>query len=130
MNQDSTNQPNHPMADRAPIAMLKGVIGAVVAGVIGYFLYRLLLNNGYYAIAIPGGFVGIGYGLAARKPSMIAGICCGIAGLFFGFWCDAVTMAPPETLFSYLAKFNQKPQTNLILICIGAFMSAWFGRGR
>ena len=107
----------------------KGILGAIVGAVLGYFAFSWLLNYGMYAGVLPGSLIGVGFSIAARRPLMAAGIVCGICGLIFGFWCDAHTNAPPETLVQYFQTFEQVPAANKIMIAVGGLMAFWFGKG-
>ena len=119
-----------PKRSNPAIAWARGVAGAVVGGLVGFLLFKLLLNNGLYAGILPGALVGVGYSIAARRRELVPGIICGIAGLIFGFWCDAATNNPPEDLISYFQTFNLVPMANKVMITIGGLAAFWFGRGR
>lgn len=108
---------------------LRGAAGAIAGALIGYLLFDFLLNYGLYAGVVPGAFLGIGFGLAARSGNLISGFICGVAGLMFGFWCDAATNVPPENLISYFQTFDQVPLANKVMITIGGFVAYWFGKG-
>lgn len=125
------NQHQHkpPAQANLAISWLKGIGGAVVGGIVGYLLFSLLLRNGLYAGIVPGAFVGIGFSIASRRGNVLAGVICGIAGLIFGCWCDAVTNDPPESLIQYFETIGQVPGINIIMIIVGGLAAFWFAQG-
>ena len=114
------------------INWIRGIVGAIIGAVIGFFVFKwLLLNFGAYAGMLPGGLLGIGFGIAAgRKMGWPAGILCAIAGLLFGCWADAATNAPPITLVEYFQNYKMIPGYSLLMVGLGALASGWFATGR
>ena len=43
-----------------------GLVGGVLGGAAGYFIYSWLISQGFYALAIPPAMLGLGAGLCAR----------------------------------------------------------------
>ncbi len=77
------------MPDRASIVSnTLGLIGAAAGGVFGYVLFMWISRQGFYALIVPGGMLGLGCGLLARHPSMARGIVCGVAGLGLGLYTE------------------------------------------
>lgn len=108
----------------------RGILGAIVGGLVGFLIYKWLLGYAIYAGILPGALVGVGFSIAARRPILTAGIVCGLVGLIFGFWCDAATNNPPENLINYFQTFDMVPTVpNKIMIGIGGLLAFWFGKG-
>ncbi len=71
------------------IVILKGLVGAILGGVIGYFLFVKLSEMGLYAFVLPGALIGIGCGWLAKSRSVILMVVCfllAIAVATFGEW--------------------------------------------
>ncbi len=116
---------------RLVISWLLGLVGAILGGVAGYYLYLAALNNGFYAQVLPGGLVGVGCGLLSRHRSILRGVLCGIAGLLLGFYCDHQTfkyLPPFNGFIDYLLGFSRHGSFTNILIILGGLVAFWFGQ--
>ncbi len=61
---------------RSLISNLLGLVGAAVGGVLGFYTFGWLEDHGFYGLAIPGAFLGLGCGLLAQhRSSARAGSC-------------------------------------------------------
>lgn len=129
---EAATQIRNAMPPSPTISWIRGIVGAIVGATIGLIAYKWLLSNcGAYAGMLPGGMVGIGFGISAgRRLGWSAGILCAIAGLVFGFWAHAANSAPPESLLEYLQEYQAIPGYYLIMIGLGAIASGWFAQGR
>lgn len=58
-----------------------GLVGAAIGGVAGFYAFGWLETKGFYGLAIPGSFLGLGCGLLAQHRSVPRGIVCAIAAL-------------------------------------------------
>ena len=61
--------------------LLREFAGAVVGGAVGIVAFQMLARAGFYGIMLPGAFLGLGAGLAARGKSLPLGI-----GALFALW--------------------------------------------
>jgi hypothetical protein len=105
---------------------LLALLGAGVGGVIGYFAFVLLASFGFYALVMPGGFVGIGGGIV-RCRSMIVPMVCGIVALALGIFTEwhFRPFVADETLGYFLAHvFDLNPIT-LIMLALGTIVGFW-----
>jgi hypothetical protein len=107
-----------------------GVIGGIVGGIAGYYLFFWILKQGFYAMVLPSASVGLGCGLLARHRSIPRGIVCALAGLVLGLyteWEYAPFLA--DKSFGYLAGhfYNLRPLTQ-IMIGLGAALSYYLGK--
>ena len=110
---------------------IRGIIGAIVGGAIGFVLFKWLWSQGFYAGMLPGGFIGAGFGIgAARQMGWAAAIACAIVALVFGCWADAATNETAQTLMEYVGDYARIPDINKIMIALGTLASGWFARGR
>ena len=64
-----------------PIDLLWGLLGALIGGVLGYFLVFVIARQGLYAI-----FIGMGCGALSGRKSVPLGIICGVLGLAVGIY--------------------------------------------
>jgi hypothetical protein len=111
------------------VSHVLGFIGAVVGGVFGYYAFKWIWHQGFYALVIPGGLLGLGCGLAARHPSKIRGVICGLAGLLLGLYTEW-TFYPfkADDSFFYLVShaYQLKPVT-LLMVALGGIVAYWSG---
>src|SRR5262249_42884943 len=89
--------------------LLRGIGGAVLGGIAGYFLFRVLSSRGMFGYAIPGALLGLGAGLAARGKSEPLAILCAIAALCLTIYAEWVA-APfaRDGSFSYFVTHLHK----------------------
>ena len=84
--------------------------------------------------AIGGAFVGLGFGLAARRPHFIFGVICAILALGWGLFCEWSwnKFVADDSFFYFLTHLHQidKPILTWIFVLIGCAMAFSFGRGR
>ncbi|MGA2797928.1 MAG: hypothetical protein ABSE63_10135 [Thermoguttaceae bacterium] len=116
-------------ANTKPANWPLGLIGAVVGGIVGYFVFFLLSSQGLYAVVLVSAAPGLGGGLLLRGKSIGLGVACGFIGVLLGLfteWRFAPFIADPS--FTYF--IHNLQITTLILIAIGGLLGFWFGMGR
>ena len=116
-----------------PIAgWLVGLVGGIGGGVLGYFLFMVIVRQGFYAIVLPGALVGIGCGALSGRKSSGLGIVCAVLGLAAGIFAEwrFAPFAEDESLSFFLTHFHRNSGVTLVLIAIGAVCAFYFGRGR
>ena len=133
MNEHPTNN-STDLTRQWLIPVARGVAGAIVGGLIGYFAFGFLWNKGWYAFMLPAGLVGIGFGLASQKKSIVLGIVVALIALVFGLWTEA-THGPftSDESFGYFLKTiatDSVHQYKLLLHGLSGFLAFWFARGR
>ena len=74
---------------------LLSLIGAVLGGFLGDIAFGWILEQGFYALALPGAGIGIGCSLLSRGPSLVRGILCGPGG------CQTITASDEELRAAY-----------------------------
>ncbi|MGB8356786.1 MAG: hypothetical protein WCD79_23010 [Chthoniobacteraceae bacterium] len=101
-----------------------GLVGAAVGGVIGYFAFFWITRQGFYALVLPGGLLGLGAGLCARGKSIPLAVICCVAALMLGIF-SAWRFAPfiADAGFGYFMAhvLSLRPVT-LVMIALGAFL--------
>ncbi len=117
-----------------PLLLARGLAGAIVGGLVGYFAFRWLSKQGFYGPMLPGALLGIGAGWAARGRSQLLGVVCGFAGLFLGVfseWMRAPFVDDPSfTFFVAHLREMQNANVTLLMIGLGGAAAYWFGQGR
>jgi hypothetical protein len=115
---------------RLLISNLLGLVGAIIGGVLGFYTFHWLLGHGFYGLAIPGAFLGVGCGLLARHKSIARGILCGIAALILSLYSEWTYLRfAVDNSFSYMvAHFMQKDTVTLIMVALGTLIAFWVGK--
>jgi hypothetical protein len=113
-------------------AQLRGLLGAAVGGVIGYFLFAFLVRQGFYALAMPGALLGLACGYASGIRSLPLAAISGAAAFllqillewkFFPFVAD-------ESLTYFLTHLHHLRPATLMMMALGVLFAIWFGLGR
>jgi hypothetical protein len=129
-----TESPAPPAKPGDPMLLVRGLGGAIVGGVIGYFLFRWLASQAIGAHALPGAAIGIGAGWAVRGKSQLLGVLCAVAAavlIIVAEWHRAPFVKDKSFLFfvSHLLEMNHAT-VKLALMAFGAACAYWFGQGR
>ncbi len=115
---------------RQLISNLLGLVGAAVGGVVGFYTFGWLEHYGFYGLAIPGSFLGLGCGLLAQHRSWERGVLCGVAALalsLFTEWKYHAFVDDPS--FTYMLRHVQdlSPVT-LLMMAIATMIAFWVGQ--
>src|SRR5205823_7596552 len=112
------------------ISHLLGLIGAIIGGVLGFYTFDWLEGHGFYGLAIPGAFLGLGCGLLSQHSSITRGILCAVAALglsLFTEWKFHHFLV--DSSFSYmLAHLTDKSPVTLLMMAIGTIIAFWVGK--
>ena len=112
--------------------LLVGLLGAVAGGVLGYFVFFWALRQGYYALMLPGGLIGLGSGLLVKDRSVPRGVICGVfaAGLgLFIEWRHAPFSAD-QSLGYFLTHLQRLQGLTLLMLAAGTAFAAWLSFGK
>jgi hypothetical protein len=105
---------------------LLALLGAVVGGTLGYFGFFWIARQGFYAMILPGGLIGIGAGVV-RNYSVWVAVVCGLLALALGLFTE-FRFAPfvaDETFSFFMAHVHQLSPVTLLMIAAGAFIGFW-----
>src|SRR5579871_5186560 len=105
---------------------LLALAGAVVGGVLGYFAFFWIVKQGFYALILPGGLLGLGASFG-KPRSIWPAAACGVAALALGIYTEWRYAAfQKDDGFSYflLHLADLKPIT-LLMIAAGAALGFW-----
>ncbi len=114
------------------VGTVLGLAGGVGGGVLGYFLFMVIVSQGFYALVLPGALVGIGCGALSGRKSTGLGIVCAILGLAAGIFAEwrFAPFAEDDSLSFFLTHFHKNSGITLVLIAVGVVCAFYFGRGR
>jgi hypothetical protein len=121
------------MSDNARVRnLLAGILGAAAGGVLGYFAFLWIARQGFYALMLPGGLVGLGGGLLVRDRSPVRAAICGILALGLGVFSEW-SFAPfikDASLGYFLSHLHELRPITLLMIVAGGGFGYWLSLGR
>jgi hypothetical protein len=94
--------------------------GAIAGAVLGYFACIWLASQGFYALALPGGLLGLGAGLG-KSRSVLPAVLCGLVAVGLGLFTDwhLFPFAKDESLQFYLLHVHDLSPVTLLMIAAG-----------
>jgi len=113
------------------INVVRGLVGAGLGGVAGYFLFGWLLKRGYYAQILPGALLGLGCGVFVQRRNVPLAIGCGIVALVLGLFTrwKYFTSSASNDFGLFLTQINQLPTMPLLMVALGGVCGFWFALG-
>ena len=115
---------------RLVISNLLGLVGAIVGGVLGFYTFAWLEDKGFYGLAIPGAFLGLGCGMLSQHSSIPRGLLCGAGALglsLFTEWKFHHFLV--DNSFSYMVNhISEKGPVTLLMIALGTIIAFWVGK--
>ncbi len=108
-----------------------GLLGAAAGGCLGYFAFFWIVGQGFYALILPPGLLGIAAGICSRQRSVPLAVVCGVAGLALGLfteWRFAPFISDKSFLYFITHIHSLKPIT-LLMLALGTFLSYRFALG-
>ena len=118
--------------DSIATSWAKGLVGAAIGGAVGWFTFGWLLSQRFYALALPGVLVGLGFGLCSRRSMLTGGLFCAVAALGLMLMCEWSHrhFIADKSLGYFLTHLRDLEQFTFVLLAIGTMFSFWFGKGR
>ncbi len=116
---------------RAILSPVLSLLGAVGGAILGVLLFGWILQQGFYALAIPGAALGLGCLLASPDRSQIRGVMCGVVAVVLGYfveWRYRPFLEPNEGLAYFAAHLPQLSVLTHVMIAVGAIVAFWWGR--
>ena len=115
---------------RRLISNLLGLVGAIIGGVVGFYTFRWLVGHGFYGLAIPGAFLGLGCGLLAQHSSIPRGIVCGVAALILSLYTEWTfqTFVADDSFTYMVTHIMEKDTVTKIMIALGTIIAYWVGK--
>jgi hypothetical protein len=100
--------------------------GALAGAALGYFAFSWLVTQGFYALALPGGLLGLGAGIGKNR-SIVVAIICGVAATALGLyseWRFAPFVADDSVGYFFAHAYRLQPLT-LVMILVGSLIGFW-----
>ena len=105
---------------------LLALFGALAGAVLGYFAFFWIADQGFYALILPGGLLGLGAGIFPNR-SVVVAIVCGLLATALGVFTE-YRFEPfvADDSFPYFVShvFDLKPVT-LLMIAAGGLIGFW-----
>jgi hypothetical protein len=102
------------------------LLGGLVGGTVGYFLFFWIAGQGFYGLILPGGLLGLGAGVS-RATSRLLPAVCGILALLLGLLTEwrFAPFAADGSLGYFLSHIHQLKPLTLLLIGAGGLIGFW-----
>lgn len=113
-------------------AWIRGLLGAIIGGGIGWFAYFWLLNQGFDGLMIPGALVGVGFSMLSGRSAWSFGIVCAVLGLGLMLVCEWQSLINFQNgpFFDFLTNLHKLNTPNKIMLAGGTLIAFWIGKGR
>jgi hypothetical protein len=107
-----------------------GIIGAIVGGTLGFFLFGWIISQNLVAPFVPGGLLGLGCATLSGHRSMARGIACGVGAVLLGFFADwwYLPFVADSSLSYYVGHVHHMAPIKLLMILAGGVIAYWMGR--
>ncbi len=106
-----------------------GLVGAAIGGVAGFYAFEWLLNRGFYGLAIPGSFLGLGCGMLAQHRSVPRGVVCGVASLGLSLFTEWWFAYHPRYGFLYMIQhLGELGPVTLLMTGLATVIAFWVGQ--
>jgi hypothetical protein len=101
-------------------------VGAVLGGIVGYFGFFWIARQGFYAMVLPGGMIGVGAALGKSKSILPAILCC-VAAVALGLFTEwqfepFIANGSPGHFLGHIT--DLQPVT-LLMIAAGGAIGFW-----
>lgn len=109
-------------------SMAMGVVGAVAGAAVGVWAAGWAAREGFYAMALPGGLMGLGFALAGRVRSRVAAILLAVAAVpvgLYAHWSNFKFIADPSLGF-FVRNLHQLRGMTWLMVGLGALGAYWF----
>ncbi len=119
-------------SSKTAVGLLRGSVGAILGGLLGYYIFFWMVRQGFYAIIIPGTLLGLGFGLLSGIRSMAAGIVCGALAVVLGFFAEwrVFPFIEDGSLTFFVTHVHELTPVTWIMIGLGGLFGFWLGQGR
>jgi hypothetical protein len=100
--------------------------GAAVGGVLGYFIFFWIADQGLYGWMIPGALLGLGAGIAKNR-SIIVAVICGILAIGLGLFAEwrSAPFIKDESLGYFLTHIHELKKITLVMLAVGGAIGFW-----
>ncbi|MEX2141737.1 MAG: hypothetical protein WD894_20900 [Pirellulales bacterium] len=119
-------------ANSDAMVILRGMAGAVIGAVLGWFAVGWLFDQGFYGLALPGALVGLACGAISGGVSRANAILCAALAAVLGIvleWWHFPFVADQSFSF-FVTHLQELRGITWLMLVLGAVFAFWFGRGR
>src|SRR5262245_61877252 len=97
--------------------------GAAAGGIVGYYAFLWAYHQGFYALILPGGMIGVGAGLA-KNQSVLLAVVCGVAALALGLFAEwsARPFSKDESFGYLVTHVTDLTPITLIMLAVGTII--------
>jgi hypothetical protein len=105
---------------------LLALAGAILGGVLGYYAFFWIAKQGFYALILPGGLLGLGAGIVKNRSWLIA-VVCGLLAIALGLFTEwqYAPFVKDESLGYFLTHVADLKPVTLLMIAVGGFLGFW-----
>jgi len=100
--------------------------GALVGGALGYFAFFWIAEQGFYALVLPGGLLGLGAGIVKNRSVWIA-VACGVLAIALGLFTEYrfAPFSDDGSLGYFLTHVLDLRPLTLLMIGVGGLIGFW-----
>lgn len=105
--------------------ILFGIIGAIVGGVVGYYVFGWMLRQGLYGLILPPALLGLAGGYCIGRRSIPFAVCCGVAGLGLALFTEwkKIPFAVDDSFLYFITHLQDRKPLTLIMFALGTIFS-------
>ncbi len=105
--------------------LVRGVIGALLGGAMGYYAFFLVAKMGFYALALPPVMLGWGAAKGAGQKSALLAYFCAVAGLILGLFTEwrFEPFLADDSLPYFLTHLHELQIMTWLMLALGVFFS-------
>jgi hypothetical protein len=134
MNQNLNNDASTdaPKSSSSAIAAIRGIVGMVVGGVIGVYGFFWIIQQGFYAIMLPGTLAGVGVRVLSPHRMLWLSVVCAVFALGLGFYTEwlRAPFTRDNGLLYFITHIHQLKPIAIIMITVGAAFGFWIADRR
>ena len=108
-------------------SIVLALVGALIGGALGHFLFGWALKQGFYAMILPGALLGFGASLARCRHLAIP-ILCGVLGLVLSVITEwrFRPFVKDGSLSYFISNLGGLPSLALVMMAVGTLFAFWF----